>query len=230
MCTMEWQNLMIPCFAFTCHHYSDVIIGLMASYITGVTIVYSTVCSDADQRKRKSSASLCGEFTGDRWIPRTKGRWRGKCFHLMTSSYDYCNSIYYHTIMSISRWLLTIPLGMRMTPFELFVDVWSWVYNFNQIYNASRDTIHHTGKVYIKSCKREQTISEWDSDPHSINLPWSSYADMKFCIHSFLRKHYSDVMMGAMASHITSITIVYWTVYSGAAQRKHQSTAPMAFV
>ena len=30
--------------------------------------------------------SLCGEFTGNRWIPRTKGQWRGKCFHLMTSS------------------------------------------------------------------------------------------------------------------------------------------------
>ena len=30
---------------------------------------------------------LCGEFTGDRWIPRTKGQLRGKCFHLMTSSW-----------------------------------------------------------------------------------------------------------------------------------------------
>ena len=29
---------------------------------------------------------LCGEFTGDRWIPRTNGQLRGECFHLMTSS------------------------------------------------------------------------------------------------------------------------------------------------
>ena len=29
---------------------------------------------------------LCGELTGGRWIPRTNGQWRGKCFHLMTSS------------------------------------------------------------------------------------------------------------------------------------------------
>ena len=29
---------------------------------------------------------LCGEFTGDRRIPRTKGQLRGKFFHLMTSS------------------------------------------------------------------------------------------------------------------------------------------------
>ena len=42
--------------------------------------------------------------------------------------------------------------------------------------------------------------------------------------------HYSDVMMGAMASQITSLTIVYSTVYSGADQRKHQSSASLAFV
>ena len=29
---------------------------------------------------------LCGELTGDRWIPRTNDQLRVKCFHLMTSS------------------------------------------------------------------------------------------------------------------------------------------------
>ena len=42
--------------------------------------------------------------------------------------------------------------------------------------------------------------------------------------------HYSDVMMGVIASQITSLTIGYSTVYSGADQRKHQSFAPLAFV
>ena len=36
--------------------------------------------------------------------------------------------------------------------------------------------------------------------------------------------------MGVMASQITSLTIVYSTVYSGADQRKHQSSASLAFV
>ena len=36
--------------------------------------------------------------------------------------------------------------------------------------------------------------------------------------------------MGGMASQITSLTIVYSTVYSSADQRKHQSSASMAFV
>ena len=42
----------------TCHHYCDVMISAMASEITGVSIVHSTVCSDADQRKHQSSTSL----------------------------------------------------------------------------------------------------------------------------------------------------------------------------
>ena len=42
--------------------------------------------------------------------------------------------------------------------------------------------------------------------------------------------HYSDVIMSAMASQITSLTIVYSTAYSGADQRKHQSSASLAFV
>ena len=36
--------------------------------------------------------------------------------------------------------------------------------------------------------------------------------------------------MGAIASQITSLTIVYSTVYSGADQSRHQSSAPLAFV
>ena len=36
--------------------------------------------------------------------------------------------------------------------------------------------------------------------------------------------------MGMMASQITSLTIVYSTVYPGADQRKHQSSASLAFV
>ena len=36
--------------------------------------------------------------------------------------------------------------------------------------------------------------------------------------------------MGVMASQITSLTIVYSTVYSGEDQRKHQSSTSLAFV
>ena len=42
--------------------------------------------------------------------------------------------------------------------------------------------------------------------------------------------HYNDVIMSAMTSQITSLTIVCSVVYSGADQRKHQSSASLAFV
>ena len=42
--------------------------------------------------------------------------------------------------------------------------------------------------------------------------------------------HYGDVIMGKIASQITSLTIVYSTVYVDADQRKHQSFASLAFV
>ena len=69
-------------------HYIDVIMTTVASQITSLTVVYSTVYSDADQRSHQSSASLAFVWGihRDRWIPRTKGQLRGKCFHLMTSS------------------------------------------------------------------------------------------------------------------------------------------------
>ena len=43
-------------------------------------------------------------------------------------------------------------------------------------------------------------------------------------------KYYSDVIMGTMGSQITSLMIVYSTIYSGADQGKHQSSASLAFL
>ena len=45
-----------------------------------------------------------------------------------------------------------------------------------------------------------------------------------------LKYHYGDVVMGTMASQITSLTIVYSTIDSGADQIKHQISASLAFV
>ena len=51
-----------------------------------------------------------------------------------------------------------------------------------------------------------------------------------FCYVSIQDTNYKDVVMGAMASQITSLAIVYSTVNSGTDQRKHQSSASLAFV
>ena len=51
---------------------------------------------------------------------------------------------------------------------------------------------------------------------------------LRICSCSINR--YRDVIMGAIASQITGVSIVYSIVCSGADQRKHQSTASLAFV
>ena len=50
-------------------------------------------------------------------------------------------------------------------------------------------------------------------------VPW-------LCAH----KDYSDIIMSVMVSQTTSLMIVYSTVYSGADQRKHESSTSLAFV
>ena len=108
----------------SCWHYNDVIMTTMASQITSLTVVYSTVYLDADQRKHQSSASLAFVWGihRDRWIPRTNGQLRGKCFHLMTSSWNkllsrfvttwrYCNvTVINCTIIGCTVSLMTVIL------------------------------------------------------------------------------------------------------------------------
>ena len=58
------------------NNYSDVITVAMTSQITGVTIVYSTVCSGADQRRHQSSASLAFVRGIHRWPVNSPHRGR----------------------------------------------------------------------------------------------------------------------------------------------------------
>ena len=56
-------------------HYSDVVMGTMASQITSLVIVYSSVCSGADQRKHQSSASLALVLGIHRWPVNSPHKW-----------------------------------------------------------------------------------------------------------------------------------------------------------
>ena len=78
----------------------------------------------------------------------------------------------------------------------------------------------------------------WGADKHCIAYTknkneWvSNYLVLKQIKQTqiFIIWHYNDVIMGAIASQITSLTIVYSTVYSGSDQRKHLSFASLPFV
>ena len=99
VCGLNWST-----------HYNDAIRGLIASQITSLTIVYSAFHSGTDQRKRQSSA--CGEFAGDRWIPRTNGQLRGKCFHLMKSS---CSVVLLSVYLCICQVTIVLIVHYHLT-------------------------------------------------------------------------------------------------------------------
>ena len=65
---------------------------------------------------------------------------------------------------------------------------------------------------------------------HCLTLPSLSITLGGGCLPKNEEKRYSDVIMGAMASQISSLTIVYSPVYSGADQIKHQRSASLASV
>ena len=56
---------------------------------------------------------------------------------------------------------------------------------------------------------------------------WAPHEDIQV---NDAHTHHTDVTISTMASQVTSLTIVYSTVYSGADQRKLQSSASLAFV
>ena len=74
--------------------------------------------------------------------------------------------------------------------------------------------------------------SRWDPKSRSLNVKYHLCTGNNISLTNgySCETHYHDVIMGAIASQITSLTIVYSTVYSGADQRKHQSSASLAFV
>ena len=57
-----------------------------------------------------------------------------------------------------------------------------------------------------------------------------SYCKISWSLEATRLVHYNDVTMDAIASQITSLMTVYSTIYSDADQRKHQSSASLAYV
>ena len=74
-------------------------------------------------------------------------------------------------------------------------------------------------------------ITLWPGKAFHITDPlWGESTGPGLLMRTWWCYHYIDVTMGAIPFQITSLTIVYSILYSGADQRKHQSSAPLAFV
>ena len=83
--------------------YNDVIMGAIASQITSLTIVYSTVYSDADQRKHQGTASLAGNSPETDDFPTQ-----------MASNAENVSIWWRHHVLAFSRDVLTISLFLRV--------------------------------------------------------------------------------------------------------------------
>ena len=158
---------------------------------------------------------LCGEFTVPRWIPRTKPATRSFCV------------------------FFDVRLNKRP----------DWVNN-DEAGDLRRHSAHYDVIEMIHACGVtlcvEAQMPDWlpkSPTPYGvIKLQWvnrgfwpvHTVLNTVTSLHTFLSHneltHYTDVIMGTMASQITSLTIVYSTVYSGEDQRKHQSSASLAVV
>ena len=87
------------------------------------------------------------------------------------------------------------------------------------------------------NCWTNKLMVIWDSiRPCDIIVMMFVCAEQKTC-HMYpiftrvaVTSHYDDVIMSTIASQITSLTIVYSTIYSGVDQSKYQSSASLAFV
>ena len=101
----------------------------MASQITGVSIVCSNVVRSRIKANIKAPRHwpLCGEFTGDRWIPRTKSQLCGKCFHSLTSSWWTWKPMAFVKLIlnSCYNWQLVCNFGIMERTFLLIFCVYS---------------------------------------------------------------------------------------------------------
>ena len=104
---------MRPVVVITICHYNDVIMTTMASQITASRLFIQPFIQTHIKEKIRAPRHwpMCGEFTGDRWIPRTKGQLRGNV------------SIWWRHHASVD-WV-TITPGIGLSPARHQVITWT---------------------------------------------------------------------------------------------------------
>ena len=114
--------------------------GPMASQITSLTIVYSTIHSDVHQRKHQSPTSLAFVQGIHRWPVNSphKVQVTRKCFHLMTSSWKWC---------WITLWYISKVFDLRVLVNK---NCWkSWFYKFSKNFNKLNARFIHESLIKL---------------------------------------------------------------------------------
>ena len=100
-----------------------------------------------------------------------------------------------------------------------------------------RDLCWKQDKRILNKLSSDPKLSVACCPPHNVFLVlWISFKHHRYHLGKMGSgdvlelRHYNDVITKAAASQITNLTIVYSSFYSGADQRKHQSSTSLAFV
>ena len=106
---------------------------------------------------------------------------------------------------------------------------------FDRILCGRKSVFIVNGWVYVRSFEFSNINAFLGVCKYQIQVSW---VFQTFSVYIQIRNYgtlqatdiYNDAIMSAVASQITGLTIVYPTVYSDGDQRKHQSSASLAFV
>ena len=156
-------------------HYSDVIMSVLGSHITGVWINCSTLSSGGpDQRIYQSSASLAF-VRGIHRIPPTKTQQRGKCFHFMTSSCGRKGTRTNTYMHSVRRQNMNFLCSAK----------YHWFERWN----------HLKCVEIVQSTKRFTVIVNWAQLSPQLKVAWMDCGWMNHHVYiHFLRKNFSDML------------------------------------
>ena len=99
---------------------------------------------------------------------------------------------------------------------------WYWLYPISGSLSCTRNYFNHMGR-WARNCELVR-LSQFGAQQSTQCRQMTGNSRIRTCIY------HNDVIMGAIASQISSLIIVYPIVYSDADWRKHQSSASLAFL
>ena len=163
-------------------HYSDVIMSATVSLIIGVSIVYSTFCSGADQRKHQSSALLNFMRGVHRWpvnFPH-KGPVTRKIFQFngvivyLPYTHDVIKWKYFPRYWPFVQGILPVtdefPAQRPVTRASMFSLIWPWINGYVNNREAG-DFRRHRARydiavlIWIKSSSSKPRRNTTKSEP-----------------------------------------------------------------
>ena len=119
--------------------------------------------------------TLCGKFTGHRWIPRTNGQSCGKSFHLMTSS---C------IVKSLKELLLT---HCSLCPYEnskcksSSSIKWVWKCCLQNVIHSVQASVCLLRLRWLAFTSRPNSAWEWTIGCHMLSMQGHKWLSAQWC-------------------------------------------------